>query len=101
MKNFSLFTAILVGILSIGSSALAGQFPSVKAENLNEVRMNLPQDFGSRRSIIMVAYTQKQQDLIWIQADEWLHKQRHAFGHREQIDAIKNHHHFHKRWQIQ
>jgi len=64
MKNFSLFTAILVGILSIGSSALAGQFPSVKAENLNEVRMNLPQDFGSRRSIIMVAYTQKQQDVV-------------------------------------
>ena len=62
MAKLNLMSAALIGVLSITSSAIAGQFPTIKAQNLNKVEMNLPQDFGARRSIVMIAYTQGQQD---------------------------------------
>ncbi|MGJ8527740.1 hypothetical protein [Maritalea sp.] len=62
MKKLNIFTAFLVVLLTFSGTALAGQFPSISAKNLNEVKMNLPGDFGARRSIVMIAYSQKQQD---------------------------------------
>jgi len=62
---------LAVAVLTVAASmstAQAGQFPSISAKNLNKVTMNLPQDFGSRRSIVMIAYSQKHQDLV----DTWL-----------------------------
>lgn len=62
MKKRTIIAAAMIGAMSIASSAIAGQFPTITAENLNKVEMTLPQDFGARRSIVMIAYTQKQQD---------------------------------------
>jgi len=62
VAKLNLLSAALIGVLSVSSGALAGQFPTITAQNLNEVKMNLPQDFGARRSIVMIAYSQGQQD---------------------------------------
>ncbi len=62
MKKRTIMAAAVLGAMSIASNAIAGQFPTITAENLNKVEMTLPQDFGARRSIVMIAYTQKQQD---------------------------------------
>lgn len=62
MAKSKFLTAALFSFAAITSSAWADQFPTIKAKNLNKVEMNLPQDFGARRSIVMVAYTQGQQD---------------------------------------
>jgi hypothetical protein len=54
--------------LSQPTSALAGQFPPLQSETLNQKAVSLPQDFGGRRSILLIAYKMNQQSVV----DSWL-----------------------------
>lgn len=56
--------AVAFALLASGSVAHAGQFPTIKAENLNQVKMTLPADFGAGKSIVFIAYKQNQQDMV-------------------------------------
>jgi hypothetical protein len=58
------FIAALIALFTFTITAHAGQFPTIKAENLNKVQMTLPADFGARRSIVFVAYKQNQQNVV-------------------------------------
>ncbi len=64
MNLIKKIAAATLSVALLSAPAFAGQFPTIKAENLNEVKMTLPQDFGARRSIVFVAYKQNQQDTV-------------------------------------
>ncbi|HZY49769.1 MAG TPA: hypothetical protein VFE64_08310 [Devosia sp.] len=52
---------------ALPAAALAGQFPALQSETLNQKQVSLPQDFGGRRSILLIAYKMNQQAVV----DSW------------------------------
>lgn len=62
------FSILAAFALSQASAAQAGQFPPLQSETLNQKAVSLPQDFGGRRSILLIAYKMNQQSVV----DSWL-----------------------------
>lgn len=54
-------------MLAAPVTAQAGQFPPLQSETLNQKKVSLPEDFGGRRNILLVAYKMDQQSVV----DSW------------------------------
>ena len=66
---FKLFPALaLTAVLAAPGAALAGQFPPLQSQTLNQKPVSLPQDFVGRRNILLIAYKMQQQSVV----DSWL-----------------------------
>ncbi len=61
--------AFLISMLLIGSSPVnAGSFPNIKASDLNKKAVNWPAGLPSDRTVLIIAFTRKQQS----QVDGWV-----------------------------
>lgn len=56
--------ALAAALLLSPGASVAGQFPPLQSETLNQVKVSLPADFGGRRNILLIAYKQWQQSEV-------------------------------------
>ena len=67
MRSIALSLGLVAALMSATAATAAGQFPPLQSQNLNERPLNLPADFGARRSVLLIAYEQEQQPVV----DTW------------------------------